>query len=75
MYQVNIDGTANVVNIALENGVKRFIHLSSVAALGRTTKAEMINEEKNGRKIRLIRIMLLQNMLQKCMYGGVLLKG
>jgi len=46
MYAVNIEGTANVVNIALENGIKRLLHLSSVAALGRTTKPEMVNEEK-----------------------------
>jgi nucleoside-diphosphate-sugar epimerase len=45
MYQVNVDGTANVVNLALENGVRRFIHISSVAALGRTEKAAWVNEE------------------------------
>jgi len=31
----NIEGTANLVNVALGKGVERFIHLSSVAALGR----------------------------------------
>jgi len=46
MYNINVEGTTNVVNAALENGVKRFIHISSVAALGRTTKAELVNEEK-----------------------------
>lgn len=35
MYQVNIEGTANVVNAAIENNIKRFVHISSVAALGR----------------------------------------
>ena len=33
MYQVNVDGTANVVNIALENNIRRMIHISSVTAL------------------------------------------
>lgn len=33
--QVNIDGTANVVNLALEQGIERLVYLSSVAALGR----------------------------------------
>ncbi|MEM6394762.1 MAG: NAD-dependent epimerase/dehydratase family protein [Bacteroidota bacterium] len=33
--QVNIDGTANVVNLALEQGVERLVYISSVAALGR----------------------------------------
>jgi len=46
MYQVNVDGTANVVNIALEKNVKRFIHISSVAALGRTLHGGHVNEEK-----------------------------
>jgi dihydroflavonol-4-reductase len=30
----NSEGTANMVNAALENGVKKFCHVSSVAALG-----------------------------------------
>jgi dihydroflavonol-4-reductase len=46
MYQVNVEGTANVVNAALEKNVKRLVHISSVAALGRTTKAEMVSEQK-----------------------------
>jgi dihydroflavonol-4-reductase len=46
MYQVNVEGTANVVNCAVERGVKRMIHVSSVAALGRTTKAGVVTEEK-----------------------------
>jgi nucleoside-diphosphate-sugar epimerase len=46
MYQVNVEGTANVVNCAVERGVKRLIHVSSVAALGRTSRKEMVTEEK-----------------------------
>lgn len=46
MNQVNVDGTANVVNIALEKNVKRLIHISSVAALGRTAGGGHVNEEK-----------------------------
>ncbi len=46
MYQVNVDGTANVVNAALDTGIQRLIHVSSVAALGRSLHTEMINEEK-----------------------------
>ncbi|MBO9683136.1 MAG: SDR family NAD(P)-dependent oxidoreductase [Flavisolibacter sp.] len=46
MYHINVEGTANVVNAAIENKVKRFLHVSSVAALGRTTKTETINEQK-----------------------------
>src|SRR4030095_9704902 len=46
MYQVNVDGTANVVNAALENNIARFVHVSSVAALGRTKTGGHVNEEK-----------------------------
>jgi dihydroflavonol-4-reductase len=46
MYHVNVEGTANVVNAAIENKVRRFLHISSVAALGRTTKAETVTEQK-----------------------------
>jgi nucleoside-diphosphate-sugar epimerase len=35
MRQVNVEGTANVVNACLSAGVRRFVHVSSVAALGR----------------------------------------
>ena len=30
MYHVNVEGTANVVNMALEKNVRRLIHISSV---------------------------------------------
>lgn len=46
MYHVNVEGTANVVNAAVENKIKRFLHISSVAALGRTTKTETVTEQK-----------------------------
>ena len=35
MHQVNIQGTANVVNMALENNIEKLVHVSSIAALGR----------------------------------------
>lgn len=46
MYAVNTEGTANVINLALENNIKRFVHISSVAALGRTINIDKINEER-----------------------------
>ncbi|WP_207511510.1 SDR family NAD(P)-dependent oxidoreductase [Longitalea luteola] len=46
IYKLNIEGTANVVNMALENNVRRFVHISSVAAIGRTLTGETITEEK-----------------------------
>ena len=46
MYSVNVDGTENVVNMALEAGVQRLAHVSSVAALGRTGNSETVSEKK-----------------------------
>jgi nucleoside-diphosphate-sugar epimerase len=46
MYQANVEGTANVVNLALEKNVKRLIYISSVAALGRSAGGGHVNEEK-----------------------------
>lgn len=46
LYKINIEGTANVVNMALENNISRFVHISSVAAIGRTVSGETITEEK-----------------------------
>lgn len=45
MYKINIEGTANMVNIALENRIEKFIHVSSVAAIGRIRKGEQVNEK------------------------------
>ena len=46
MYKVNVEGTANVVNIALEKNIRRLVHISSVAALGRKADGGHVNEEK-----------------------------
>jgi nucleoside-diphosphate-sugar epimerase len=46
MYQVNVEGTANMVNTAIEKNIRRFVHVSSVAAIGRTKSVEKIDEEK-----------------------------
>jgi dihydroflavonol-4-reductase len=53
VFEVNTLGTANVVNVALEMKVRRLIHISSVAALGRTQIGERITEDKiwDGSKI------------------------
>jgi len=50
MYKVNIEGTENVVNAALESNISRLVHVSSVAALGRTTTTELVNEDKKWEK-------------------------
>ncbi|HWZ21257.1 MAG TPA: SDR family NAD(P)-dependent oxidoreductase [Cytophagaceae bacterium] len=44
MYKVNVEGTANVVNAALKNNIKKFCFIGSIAALGRKKDALFINE-------------------------------
>ena len=44
LYAVNVDGTANVVNACLSEGVQKLIHVSSVAALGRIRPGQLIDE-------------------------------
>ena len=46
LYQVNIEGTANMVNAALETGIRDFVHISSVAALGKDEPGKITDEEK-----------------------------
>lgn len=44
MMQTNVQGTANVVNCALEAGVKKLCYASSVAALGREKDGDVVDE-------------------------------
>ena len=46
MYQVNVEGTAHVVNMEIKKNVSRVVHISTVAALGRTAGGWHVNEEK-----------------------------
>lgn len=47
LKKVNIEGTANMVNLSLKNSIKKFCHLSSVAALGETTDGTPTDEKTN----------------------------
>jgi len=47
LFKINIEGTTNVVNAALDAGVKKMVHVSSVAALGRIRENETITEDMN----------------------------
>ncbi|HYE53503.1 MAG TPA: NAD-dependent epimerase/dehydratase family protein [Chitinophagaceae bacterium] len=44
LFKINIEGTANVVNAALDAGVAKLVHVSSVAAMGRIRNNQVINE-------------------------------
>lgn len=47
LFKINVEGTANIVNASLKAGVKKMLHVSSVAALGRIRKNETVNETMN----------------------------
>ena len=47
LLKINIEGTANVVNAALDAGVTKMVHVSSVSALGRIRENETVTEEMN----------------------------
>lgn len=45
MMKINVEGTANMANIALQKGVQKFCHVSSIAALGRAKSGDLISEK------------------------------
>jgi len=44
MYQTNVIGTRNLVDVCLEHTIKKFIHVSSIAAIGRKPSDTFVNE-------------------------------
>ena len=44
LFQINVEGTKNVINACLINGIKKLIHISSIAALGRQKGVGTIEE-------------------------------
>lgn len=44
LYKINVEGTSNLVNAALSQEVKRLVHISSVAAIGRSGKRADVDE-------------------------------
>ncbi|MBQ8223206.1 MAG: NAD-dependent epimerase/dehydratase family protein [Bacteroidales bacterium] len=45
LISINVEGVKNMVNAALQCKVKKFCHVSSIAALGRALEGETIDEE------------------------------
>lgn len=44
MMDVNAEGTTNMVNVALHRKVEKFVHVSSIASIGRRPKLPVIDE-------------------------------
>lgn len=47
LYEINVQGTANVVNACLESEVPWLIHTSSIAAIGRDEKKPDVSEDND----------------------------
>ncbi|MEM7655812.1 MAG: NAD-dependent epimerase/dehydratase family protein [Bacteroidota bacterium] len=45
LREVNVDGTANVVNACLDANIRRLVHVSSIAAIGRSGGSQLNDEE------------------------------
>lgn len=45
IQEVNVQGTSNVINAALEMNIEKLVHVSSIAALGRTPKTISLDEK------------------------------
>ena len=45
LMEVNVEGTRHLVNLAIHYQLKKFIHISSVAALGRKLEHNIISED------------------------------
>ncbi|MCO4822730.1 MAG: SDR family oxidoreductase, partial [Flavobacteriaceae bacterium] len=50
LRKINIDGTANIVNLSIINQVKKLCYVSSIAAVGQTETNETINENTEWNK-------------------------
>lgn len=44
LMRINVEGTANMVNAAITEGVRHFVYVSSIATLGNTLNGEPISE-------------------------------
>ncbi|WP_338393449.1 NAD-dependent epimerase/dehydratase family protein [Fulvitalea axinellae] len=45
LFKTNVEGTANLVNACLDAGIKKLVHLSSIAALGSGKKSGTVDEK------------------------------
>lgn len=47
MMKININGTANIVNAALFEGIEKMVHVSSISALGRIENQPNVSEKSS----------------------------
>ncbi len=44
MQKINVEGTANIINVSLKQNVTHFLHMSSVAAVGKKVSDNLVDE-------------------------------
>ena len=47
MLKVNVEGTVNLLNVCMEKNIRRFLHVSSISALGESKKGNLITEKNH----------------------------
>ena len=45
MHRINVEGTENIVNVAIGAGIEKLSYISSIAALGRNTTSNIVDED------------------------------
>ena len=45
MNKINVEGTVNIVNVAIGEGIEKLSYISSIAALGRNTTTDIVDED------------------------------
>ena len=53
LFQTNVEGTKNIVNACLSTNTRNFIHVSSIAAIGRNKKNAIVKESTKWENSRL----------------------
>ena len=47
VHKINVDGTRNIIDIAKQKGIKKFIHFSSIHAFRQSPFAEILDERRS----------------------------
>ena len=47
LFKTNVEGTANLVNACIGQGIRKLVHVSSVATLGRPKNGHLIDEQQH----------------------------
>ena len=75
MERINVQGTKNVLNAALEAGVKKAVYTSSVAAIGVDPSGGIANEETSLHSRMKIFLTLTQNITRRGQLSMLMKRG